>query len=409
MYGDPPVARIEEGRLVALGAAVPRRSESAEAALASRLERELGLAPGGERTLAPARGDRVPRRARALLGRRRRRRARARSSSRPSSSRSCAAARPARARVRRGRGRRARRRGARAARLERGRVARAARRRRLRAAARRAGSRSTASASRTCSRRAPRDGSCPACVAPRPRAPVRGSRRAAAAGLRAPARAGRRLRRAARGRAARRPARRAARLPATTACAGSRSCARPGSAACSPTTWAWARRCRRSARSRGRTLVVAPTSVLFGWAEQARASARAYAFRCTTARGARSTRAADVTLTSYALLRLDAEALARGRLGHGRARRGAGDQEPRQPGRARGVRAARRASASRSPARRSRTGSTSCGASCTSRTPACSARSRDFRERYARPIAAGEPGAAGAPARAHRARSCCAA
>ncbi len=53
VYGDPPVARIEDGRLVALGNAVPRRSESAEAALVSRLERELGLAPGGERDFAP--------------------------------------------------------------------------------------------------------------------------------------------------------------------------------------------------------------------------------------------------------------------------------------------------------------------------------------------------------------------
>ncbi|HXX46923.1 MAG TPA: DEAD/DEAH box helicase, partial [Myxococcota bacterium] len=54
VYGDPPVARVEEGRLVALGAGVPRRNEAAEAALVSRLERELGLAPGGERTLAAA-------------------------------------------------------------------------------------------------------------------------------------------------------------------------------------------------------------------------------------------------------------------------------------------------------------------------------------------------------------------
>ncbi|MFI5314499.1 MAG: SNF2-related protein [Myxococcota bacterium] len=54
VYGDPPVARVEDGRLVALGDAVPRRSESAEAALVSRLERELGLAPGMARELGPA-------------------------------------------------------------------------------------------------------------------------------------------------------------------------------------------------------------------------------------------------------------------------------------------------------------------------------------------------------------------
>jgi len=54
VYGDPPVARVEEGRLVALGGGVPRRNEAAEAALATRLEHELGLAPGGERVLGPA-------------------------------------------------------------------------------------------------------------------------------------------------------------------------------------------------------------------------------------------------------------------------------------------------------------------------------------------------------------------
>ncbi len=54
VYGDPPVARVEDGRLVALGPAVPRRNETAEQALTARLERELGLAPGGELALAPA-------------------------------------------------------------------------------------------------------------------------------------------------------------------------------------------------------------------------------------------------------------------------------------------------------------------------------------------------------------------
>src|SRR5258706_6665020 len=53
VYGDPPVARIEDGRLIAVGDAVPRRNESAEAALVSRLERELGLEPGAERDFAP--------------------------------------------------------------------------------------------------------------------------------------------------------------------------------------------------------------------------------------------------------------------------------------------------------------------------------------------------------------------
>ena len=54
VYGDPPVARVEQGRLVALGgSAVPRRLEPAEAGLVTRLERELGLEPGGTRTLPP--------------------------------------------------------------------------------------------------------------------------------------------------------------------------------------------------------------------------------------------------------------------------------------------------------------------------------------------------------------------
>jgi hypothetical protein len=53
VYGDPPIARVEDGRLVALDArAMPRRIESAEEALTTRLERELQLAPGATKTLA---------------------------------------------------------------------------------------------------------------------------------------------------------------------------------------------------------------------------------------------------------------------------------------------------------------------------------------------------------------------
>jgi hypothetical protein len=55
VYGDPPVARVENGRLIALGGVtVPRRIEAAEASLVTRLEHELGLEPGGAVTLAPA-------------------------------------------------------------------------------------------------------------------------------------------------------------------------------------------------------------------------------------------------------------------------------------------------------------------------------------------------------------------
>ena len=55
VYGDPPVAKVENGRLVALGgSSVPRRIENAEAALSTRLEHELGLAPGASLTLPAA-------------------------------------------------------------------------------------------------------------------------------------------------------------------------------------------------------------------------------------------------------------------------------------------------------------------------------------------------------------------
>jgi superfamily II DNA or RNA helicase len=55
VYGEPPVARVEDGRLIALGDSVPRRNESAEATLVTRLEHELGLVLGASVTLpAPA-------------------------------------------------------------------------------------------------------------------------------------------------------------------------------------------------------------------------------------------------------------------------------------------------------------------------------------------------------------------
>jgi hypothetical protein len=48
LYGDPPRARIEEGRLVSLGGAVPPRDEAAERALARRVQGELALPVGAE-------------------------------------------------------------------------------------------------------------------------------------------------------------------------------------------------------------------------------------------------------------------------------------------------------------------------------------------------------------------------
>jgi SNF2 family DNA or RNA helicase len=46
VYGDPPRARIDAGRLVHLSGTVPLRDEPAERRLLSRLQRELNLAPG---------------------------------------------------------------------------------------------------------------------------------------------------------------------------------------------------------------------------------------------------------------------------------------------------------------------------------------------------------------------------
>jgi superfamily II DNA or RNA helicase len=57
VYGSPPTARVDAGRLVPLGGPLPVRDEAAEARLVRRLERELQLAPGhrervtGERAL----------------------------------------------------------------------------------------------------------------------------------------------------------------------------------------------------------------------------------------------------------------------------------------------------------------------------------------------------------------------
>ncbi|MCB9754528.1 MAG: DEAD/DEAH box helicase [Myxococcales bacterium] len=46
VYGDPPIARVDGDRLVLLGGGVPRRSERSERSLASKLHAELGLVPG---------------------------------------------------------------------------------------------------------------------------------------------------------------------------------------------------------------------------------------------------------------------------------------------------------------------------------------------------------------------------
>ncbi len=53
VYGDPPTARVDAGRLVHLGGAVPIRDEAEEQRLADRLRKSLGLTPG-HRTLLEA-------------------------------------------------------------------------------------------------------------------------------------------------------------------------------------------------------------------------------------------------------------------------------------------------------------------------------------------------------------------
>jgi superfamily II DNA or RNA helicase len=53
VYGDPAIARIENGALIPLGGEVPRRDRAAEDRLAGVLSRELGIAAGQTLTLDP--------------------------------------------------------------------------------------------------------------------------------------------------------------------------------------------------------------------------------------------------------------------------------------------------------------------------------------------------------------------
>jgi SNF2 family DNA or RNA helicase len=53
VYGEPAIARIEAGALLTLGGEIPRRDRAAEERLAALLARELDLAPGQTLTLAP--------------------------------------------------------------------------------------------------------------------------------------------------------------------------------------------------------------------------------------------------------------------------------------------------------------------------------------------------------------------
>ena len=143
----------------------------------------------------------------------------------------------------------------------------------------------------------------------------------------------------------------------------------------------------------GRTLVVAPTSVLFGWAEQARRFRPA--LRVAVYHGARRTLdpKADLTLTSYALLRLDAEALA------------AVDWDTVVLDEAQAIKNPDSQVARAAFALPGRFRLTLTGTPVENRldelwsqlhfaNPGLLGSLADFRERYAKPIAAGEPGAA---------------
>jgi len=68
VYGDPPLARVDAGRLVALGSRVPLRDLDAERALTQGLQRELGLLPGHRATLAGAEAVELAARLRAWRG-----------------------------------------------------------------------------------------------------------------------------------------------------------------------------------------------------------------------------------------------------------------------------------------------------------------------------------------------------
>ena len=149
------------------------------------------------------------------------------------------------------------------------------------------------------------------------------------------------------------------------------SSGRPSSAASSPTTWASARPCRRwrccatpgpPIRTAPPFLVVAPTSVLPNWAAEAARFApdlRVVTLGDTLRRRgedlATAIDGADVVLTTYTLLRLDADALRRAPLVGPRC--STRPSTPRTTGRrctrVRG--ACRRRSSWRSPARRWRT------------------------------------------------------
>jgi hypothetical protein len=69
VYGDPPLARVDAGKLVPLGAGpVPLRDEAAERALTRRMQKELELAPGRRASFTGEQALRVAERLRRFHG-----------------------------------------------------------------------------------------------------------------------------------------------------------------------------------------------------------------------------------------------------------------------------------------------------------------------------------------------------
>ena len=200
------------------------------------------------------------------------------------------------------------------------------------------------------------------------------------------------------GRAPRRPARRGPREHrlrrrscGRTSGAGSGGCGSStawDSAGAWPTTWASARRPRRwptSWTGRVRTSSSARCrSSTTGWPRRPD-SRPGCTSSCTTAAGPAATAAAttttglaelagaDIVVTTYGLLPRDLAASRRDHLVDRRARRGADDQEPGDPGRPCRAGAARRAEAGPHRHARREPPRQSCGPSSTPSTPACSA------------------------------------
>ena len=120
--------------------------------------------------------------------------------------------------------------------------------------------------------------------------------------------------------------------------------------------------------AQGPALVVAPTSVVPNWVDEAarfvpELKVRLYRGK-ERAAGLRGLGPGDVVVTSYAIATLDAEALAPHRLRVAGDRRGPGGQERHHRAGQGAARAARRLARWGSRARPSRTTWASCGASC---------------------------------------------